>query len=194
MYKHELFEKLPKAYIPSPEYGHHPPTLIFGFPISRDLREFRRIAFTEGLLSAEECEAPRSFASLRLSVLGHLNDQCGLKPGGKIIGTGVDSLSTNFILEVRTNYRQRIPNDKVDEVMQVLQKYLPETELGWYLEANIDQKRIHASPSEFLMTRGRDEEADSRVPVSLFEWTKPPGISFTYSDVIALNELFPFRT
>ena len=194
MYKHEPFEKLPKAYIPAPEYDHYPPTFIFGFPISRDFREFRRIALAEGLLSAEECEAPRSFADIRLSVLGHLNDQCGLKPGGNIIGVGVNSLSTNFVLEIRTNYQQRIPMDKLDEVMHVLQEYLPETEPGWYLEADIDQKRIHASPSEFPVPRGRDEETDSCAPVSLFEWTKPPGVSFTYSDVIAMKELVPLRT
>jgi len=193
MYKHEPFEKLPKAYIPVPEYDHYPPTLIFGFPISRDFKEFRRIALTEGLLSAEECEAPRSFANIRLSVLGHLNGRCGLKPENKIIGTGVDSLSTNFVLEVRTNYKQCIPMDKVDEVMQVLQEYLPETEPAWFLGLDIDQKRINPSPSESI-TRGCDEEADSCAPVSLFEWTKPPGVSFTYSDVIALNELVPLRT
>ena len=161
--------------------------MIFGFPISRDFRELRRIALTEGLLSAEECEAPRTYANIRLSVIGHLNEQCGLKPGGNIHGTGVDSLSTNFILEVRSNYQQRIPMDKVDGVMQVLQKYLPETEPGWYLEADVDQKPIHASPSEFPTPHRRDEVADSCALVSLFEWTKPPGVSITYSDIIALS-------
>ena len=154
MYKHEPFEKLPKAYIPCPEFGHYPPTFIYGFPISRDFKEFRQIALTKGLLSAEECEAPGSFSAMRLSVLKHLNEQCGLKPGGKISGTGVNSLKANFVLEVRTNYQQRIPMDKLDEVMEVLQTYLPETEPAWFLEFDIDQKRIDPSPSELPITRG----------------------------------------
>ena len=158
MYKHEPFEKLPKAYIPCPEYGHYPPTFIYGFPISRDFKEFRQIALTKGLLSAEECETPRSFANIRMSVLDHLNEQCGLKPEGEISGTGVNSMKTNFVLEVRTNYHQYIPMDKLDVVMEILQKYFPETEPGWYLEADIDQKRIDPSPSEFPITRGGRNE------------------------------------
>lgn len=66
-------------------------------------------------------------------------------------------MSTNFVLELKTNYQQLVPEDKVDEVMRVLKKYLPKTEPRWYLEANIDQKRIHPSPSESSITRGRNE-------------------------------------
>jgi len=60
--------------------------------------------------------------------------------------------------------------------MRVLKKHLPEAEPQWYLEADIDQKPIRA------------------LPMSMFEWTQPPGVSFTYSHVIALNEVTPFRT
>ena len=124
---------------------HYPPTLIFGFPISRDLREFRRIALAEGLVSAEECEGPRSFIKIRLLVLRHLNKQRGLKPGADIFGTGVNSLSTNLVLELKTNYQQLVPEDKVDEVMRVLRKYLPKTEPRWYL--------AHQETTKMLMIR-----------------------------------------
>ena len=40
----------------------------------------------------------------------------------------------------------------MDEAMQVLKKYLPEMELQWHLEANIDLKPIHISPSEYSIT------------------------------------------
>ena len=151
MFKHEPFKELPEAYIPSPEYDHYPPTLIFGFPISRDFKEFRQIALAEGLISAEEPDTSQTFIKIRLLVLRHINKQCDLKPGSNIFGTGVSSLSTNFVLELRTNYEQLIPEDKMDEVMRVLKKHLPETEPQWYLEADIDLKHIRTSPSEFPM-------------------------------------------
>ena len=151
MFEHEPFKELPEAYIPSPDYGHYPPTLIFGFPISRDMREFRRIALDKGFVSAEEYEGVRTLIKIRLSVLRYLNEQCGLKLGGNIIDTGVSSLSTNVVLELKTNYRQRIPQDKLDDVIRVLKNNLPETEPRWFLEADIDQKRISISPSEFLV-------------------------------------------
>ena len=152
MFKHEPFKELPEAYIPSPDYNHYPPTLIFGFPISRDFKEFSQIALDEGLMSTEEIETAQTIIKLRLLVLKHINEQCGLKSREEISGTGVSSLSTNFILELKTNYEQRIPDDKMDQVMRVLKKYLPETEPQWYLEHDIDLKHIRASPSEFLVT------------------------------------------
>jgi len=176
MFKHEPFKELPDAYIPSPDHDHYPPTFIFGFPISRDYKEFYQIALSEGLLSAEECEDASTLIKMRLLVLERINEQCGLKGGGKISDTGVSSLGTNVVLELKTNYHQLIPKDKVDDVMRVLKKHLPEAEPQWYLEADIDQKPIRA------------------LPMSMFEWTQPPGVSFTYSHVIALNEVTPFRT
>jgi hypothetical protein len=151
MFEHEPFEELPEVYVPFPEYDHYPPTLIFGFPISRDYREFRRIALAEGFIPSEKCEDARMFRQMRLSVLRHLNKQCGLKPGGNIFGTGVSSLSTNFVLELKMNYQQLVPEDKLDEVMRILKEYLPEVEPLWYLEADIDLKRICTAPSRFLV-------------------------------------------
>jgi hypothetical protein len=127
IFEHEPFKELPEAHVPFPEHNHHPPTLIFGFPILRDLREFRRIALAEGFFSSKKCEDARAFQTTWLLVLRHLNKQCGLKPGGDIYGTGVSSLSTNFVLELKTNYRQLVPEDKVDEVIRILKEYLP----GW---------------------------------------------------------------
>ena len=150
MFKNEPFKVLPEAYIPSPDYNHHPPTLIFGFPISRDYKEFRKIALDEGLMSAEE--VTKKIARLRLLVLKHLNEQCGLKAREEITGSGVSSLSTNFVLELKTNYEQLIPEDKMDKVMRVLRKYLPDTEPQWYLETDIDLKHIRVSPRELLVT------------------------------------------
>ena len=158
MFKHEPFKVLPRAYIPSPGYNHHPPTLIFGFPISRDFKEFRRIALSEGLMSAEEIEASQTIIKLRSLVMKHINEKCGLKPGGRISDSGVSSLSTSFVLELKTNYKQRIPEDKMDEVMRVLKNYLPETEPQWYLEHDIDLMHIRPSPSGFLVTD--DAKAD----------------------------------
>ena len=145
MFEHEPFKELPEAYIPF-RSTITIPTLIFGFPITRDYREFRRIALAEGFISSEKCEDARMFRQMRLSVLRHLNVQCGLKPGGDIFGTGVSSLSTN--------YQQLVPEDKMDKVMRILKEYLSEVEPQWYLEADIDLKRIRTTPSMFLVICG----------------------------------------
>ena len=152
MFKHKPFKELPKAYIPFPKYSHHPPTLIFGFPISCDFKEFHQITLAEGLISLKEPNTSQMFIKIRLLVLRHLNKQCDLKLEGNIFGTSISLLSTNFVLKLKMNYQQLIPEDKMDEVMQVLKKYLPEMEPQWYLEANIDLKPIHISLSEYPMT------------------------------------------
>ena len=194
MYKHEPFKELPIAYNPSQDHDHYPPTLIFGFPISRDLREFRQIALTNGLVSPEERVDALMLMKMRLLALDYLNEQCGLKPGRKISGTGVSSLRTNYVLELKTNYRQRIPQDEMGDVIRVLKEHLPGTEPQWYLEADIDQKRIHALPSEFPAACEGMMGRLTCTLVSMLEWTRPPGVSSTYSHVIAFNEVAPFRT
>ena len=194
MLKHEPFYELPIAYTPAPEHDHYPPTFIFGFPISHDLREFQQIALTEGLVSAEEPVDTSMLMKMRLLAVEFLNEQCGLKPGTKIYGTGVYSMSTSYVLELKTNYRQRIPQDKAGDVMRVFQKHLPDVEPQWYLEADIDQKPIHALPSEFPVACEGIMGRLTCTSVSMLEWTQPPGVSFTYSHVIALNQVAPFRT
>ena len=59
------------------------------------------------------------------SVMVHLNEICGLELGNHIDDTGVFSLKTNLVLELKTNYRQLVPEDRMDEVIQVLKEYLP---------------------------------------------------------------------
>ena len=148
MRKHEPFDELPLTYFPSPEFGHFPPTLVFGFPISGDCSEFIRIALDKNLASPEDCRNPSKILEIRVLVMYHLNEICGLALGKHITDTGVFSLKTSLVLELKTNYRQLIPEDKMDEVIRVLKELLPGTEPRWYLEADIDLNPIHALPSK----------------------------------------------
>ena len=149
MREHEPFDELPLPYFPCPERGHSPPTFIFGFPISRDCSDFCRIALEKNLASPEDCENRSKFLRIMNSVIVHLNEICGLRMGNHIVEAGVFSLKTNIVLELKTNYRQLIPEDKMDDVIRVLKEYLPGTEPQWYLEADIDLNPIHAIPSRF---------------------------------------------
>jgi len=152
MRKHEPFDELPLAYNPYPEADHSPPTLIFGFPISRDCNDFRRMALEKNLASPEDCKDPYKSLEIRDLVMVHLNDICGLEPGNHIVDTGVFSLKASIILGLETSYRQFVPEDKMDEVIRVLKEYLPGRKPQWYLEADIDLKPIHALPSRFPVT------------------------------------------
>jgi len=176
MRKHEPFDRLPPAYFPYPERDHRPPKLFFGFPIMRDCGDFRRIALEQNLAPPEECRSSSNILSIMGSVVRHINDMCGLERGHCVTVTGVLSRKANVILELKSNYRQLVPEGKMDGVIRVLKELLPGTEPQWYLEADIDLKPIHA------------------VPMSMFEWSQPPGVQLTYSRVIAFNEVAPFRT
>jgi len=194
MRKHEPFDELPLAYFPYPELDHSPPTLVFGFPISRDSNDFRRIALEKNLAPPEDCKDPYKSLEIRDSVMEHLNEICALKPGNHIADTGVFSLRTSTVLGLKTNYRQLVPEDKMDEVIQILKKHFPGTEPQWYLEAEIDLKPIHTLPSRFPVTFEGVTNRLTCVLVSMFEWSQPPGVSIAYSHVIAFNEVAPFRT
>ena len=146
------FDELPLQYFPSPEFGHFPPTLVFGFPILGDFSEFPRIALDKNLVSPEDCGDPSKSLEIRVSVMEYLNEICGLVSGRHIADTGVFSLKTNLVLELKTNYRQLIPEDKMDEVIRVLKEHLPGTEPQWYLEADIDLNPIHILPSKLPVT------------------------------------------
>jgi len=152
MRKHEPFDELPLVYFPYPELDHSPPTLIFGFPMSRDCTDFRRIALEKNLAPPEDCRDPYKSLEIRGSVMEHLNEICDLKPGYRIADTGVFSLKTNLVLELKTNYRHLVPEDKMDEVIRVLKEYFPGREPQWYLEADIDLEPIHTLPSRFPVT------------------------------------------
>ena len=152
MRKHEPFDELPLVYFPYPELDHSPPMLIFGFPISRDCSDFRRIALEKHLAPPEDCRHPSKFLKIMDLVMEHLDEICGLKPGYHIADTGVFSRKASLILGLKTNYKQIVPEDKMDEVIRILKEYLPGTEPQWYLEADIDLKPIHTLPSKFPVT------------------------------------------
>ena len=117
--------------------------------MSRDCSDFRRVSLEKNLAPPEVCRDPHKSLHIRGSVVRHLNEICGLKPGYHIADTGVFSLKTNLVLELKTNYRQLVPDNKMDEVIRVLKEYFPGREPQWYLEADIDLKPIHTLPSRF---------------------------------------------
>jgi len=82
--------------------------------MSRDCSDFRRVSLEKNLAPPEVCRDPHKSLHIRGSVVRHLNEICGLKPGYHIADTGVFSLKTNLVLELKTNYRQLVPDNDID--------------------------------------------------------------------------------
>lgn len=66
--------------------------------------------------------------------------------GNHIPDTCVFPLKANPALGLEASYRRIVPEDKMDEVIQILKDYLPGTEPHWYLEA--ERLEANARPAE----------------------------------------------
>jgi len=78
-----------------------------------------------------------------------LNGRCGLSPEEGIDCEHIHSKQAALALELQTNYRRRIPKEKMDDAIRVTKEafHLPDdAKPKWYLEVDIDLKE----PDEYL--------------------------------------------
>jgi len=149
MLRNEPFEKLPLPYRPVRKLDHHPPRLSFGFAISEEVRQFRRVALENQLGDPEEVNTTKSFLTLWTLVVFFLNERCGLSPEEGIDCGHIHSKQEALALELQANYRRRVPEKKMDDAIRVIKEVfhlLDDAKPKWYLEVDIDLKE----PDEYL--------------------------------------------
>ena len=163
MLRNEPFEKLPLSYRPVKKFDHHPPRLSFGFAIPEEFAQFRQVALENRLGDPEELSTPDVFFRLRILVIRYLNERCGLLPEEGIVCWRVHSLEAALVLELGSNYLERVPKEKLDVAIRVIKEvfHLPDdAKPKWYLEGDIDLK----DPDEYLLP--------SESPFSTTAWGK----------------------
>ena len=92
----------------------------------------------------------KRFSPLRTLVIPFLNERCGLSPGDGIVCGYIHSKQAALALELQTNYRGRVPGEKMDDAIRVIKEvfHLPDdAKPKWYLEVDIDLKE----PDEYLI-------------------------------------------
>ena len=150
MLKNEPFEKLPIPYRPVQKRGHHPPRLSLGFPVRKELAEFRRVALKLGLKTDMDIKSTVNFPKLTDLVLGHLNELCGLPPEKGMTISWVHSREGVVVIELETNYNWWIPEEKLEDAVGVIKEHFgfpSDAKPKWYLEDDIDEKE----PDEYLL-------------------------------------------
>ena len=150
MMRNEPFEKLPLQYKPVQKLDHYPPRMSFGLAIPEELLQFRRVALENNLGDPEELRTTDLFFTLRSLVIPYLNERCGLLPEEGIVCAHVHSLQAALVLELKTNYRRRVPKEKRDDAIRVIKEVfqLPnDAKPKWYLEPDMDLKE----PDEYTL-------------------------------------------
>jgi len=161
--RNEPFKKLPLSYKPVQKLDHYPPRLSFGFAIPEEFIRFRRVALENHLGDPEKVGTARNFFTLRTAVMPFLNERCGLSPDEAIVCGFVHSLDATLALELKTNYRRRVPKEKMDAAIRVIKEVFHlsnDAKPMWYLEGGIDLKE----PDEYLLP--------SKSPISTTAWRK----------------------
>ena len=141
MLENEPFEKLPWPYIPLAKVNHYPPILGFGFAIPNHVPEFLRVALEHKLGDPEKLNAANDGGLLQKLVTSHLNDRCGLPREQGIVCKHIRSRASDMaLLEIETDYRMQVPEDKVDEMLGSIREVfsLPDdAHPRWYLETDV---------------------------------------------------------
>ena len=143
MIKNEPFEKLHLSYKPVQKLDHYPPRLSFGFAIPEELAQFRQAAIENNLGDPEELRTTKSLFRLQTLVMSFINGRCGLSPEEDVDCSHVYSLEAALVLELKSNYRQRVPKKKMNEAIRVIKEVfqLPDdAKPKWYLEGDMDLK------------------------------------------------------
>ena len=147
----EPFEKLPIQYKPIQKLDHYPPRMSFGLAVPEgELSQFRRVALENNLGDPEKLSTTKVFFTLRSLVIPYLNELCGLSPEEGIVCAHVHSLQAAIVLELKTNYRRRVPKEKRDDAIRVIKEvfHLPDdAKPKWYLELDMDLKE----PDEYTL-------------------------------------------
>ena len=163
MLRNEPFEKLPLPYRPVQKLDHHPPRLSFGFAIPNEVLQFRRVALENHLGDPDEVSTTTSWFELWTLVIPFLNERCGLSLKEEIVCGDIHSKQAALALELKTNYRQRVPKEKMDDAIRVIKEvfHLPDdAKPKWYLEVDIDLKE----PDDYLLP--------SKLPLYTWLWRR----------------------
>jgi hypothetical protein len=150
MLRNEPFEELPPPYRPLKHLNYCPPRLSFGLGIPDEFTQFHRIALENNLGDPEKVKTAKCFSTVETLVIPYLNERCGLSPEEGIACGDVHSRQVLLVLELGTNYKRRVPQEKADNVIRVIKEVfqLPEdAKPKWYLEVDIDLKE----PGEYLL-------------------------------------------
>ena len=153
MLENEPFEKLLAPHIPLPKANHYPPILRLGFAVPDPYNQFRQAALKNNLGDPEEFSSDDSFSLLRSLVMSHINERCDLPPEKDVAWQLIDSKDADLMFEIATNYRTRIPRDKLDDVLRGIREVLSlpdDAQPKWYLQPGVDEKAPDAyrMPSE----------------------------------------------
>ena len=150
MLRNEPFEKLPLSYRPAKKFDHYPPRLSFGFAIPKEFARFRQVALENNLGDPEEIRTARNFFEVQTLVIPFLNKRSGLSPEEGIICGRVHSLEATLVLELGSNYLERVPKEKIGVAVCVIREvfhFPDDARPKWYLEGEIDLK----DPDEYLL-------------------------------------------
>ena len=143
MLENELFEKLLVPHVPLPKINHYPPILRFGFAVPDPYTEFQPAVLKHNLGDPKQLGATKSFSLLRKLVTAHTNERCGLPPEQGVVWQLIHSKEAIPVFEIATNYRSRIPEEKLDDVLRSIREVLSlpdDAHSKWYLEPTIVDK------------------------------------------------------
>ena len=161
MLENEPFEKLLGPHRPLPKANHYPPILRFGFAISEPYKQFHRAVLKNNLGDQEQLRPGDRFLLLRRLATAYVNERCGLPPEKGVVCQLVRSKQAVLVFEIATNYRTRIPEDELDDVLRVIREVLSlpdDAQPKWYLEPCITDK----APDEYRMP------SESSISVSMW--------------------------
>ena len=138
MMDNQPFEELPWQYFPKPKIDHRPPIFVYGFPLKSDVSEIEHIAHVAGILKPEEPLTGRNVMSTLPRTMKYLGRECGLLREDSLSVDGCYCRTVRFVLKLKTNYNPgHIPPEKLEHVIDVLKKYLPEKTPRWFLDPDI---------------------------------------------------------
>ena len=151
MLENEPFAKLLVPYIPLPKVNHYPPILRFGFAVPDPHTEFQQAVLKHNLGDPDQLGTTKSFSLLRRLVTAHINERCGLPSEKGVAWQLIHSKEAILVFEIATNYRTRIPEDKLDDVLRGIREVLSlpgDAHPKWYLEPTI----VGKAPDEYRLS------------------------------------------
>ncbi|KAG7093301.1 hypothetical protein E1B28_006983 [Marasmius oreades] len=149
MMKHEPFETLPFEYFPWKEVDHYPPIFDYGVALTtEEVRDYaRREVFVEG------DKPPGDFCDVLHGIQGKLNNEFGLKPGGRIvIGVPYTKMDNVVLFKFIDNYMCLLSDEKVDLVADGLEKAFGKAP-QWFLSHNNERFKKNYNVPDWKIDR-----------------------------------------
>lgn len=139
MTKNEPFDDLPWQFFPKPKIGHRPPLLIYGFSLGDGVSGIEHLARATDALKPEEALTSRNFDTILMQAMKHLEKECGLlRKEFHSVNRCYSKTEASYVLKLKTNYKpERIPSERLEHVVRVLEKYFPGKRPQWFLDTDI---------------------------------------------------------